>query len=71
MRTNVRAEYEKYADPRAKYVSHKTDFHGLSLTYQVDGYPHQSKSYFEFEGRFTLRDAAQEIGKSVLSDVAA
>lgn len=70
MKTDVQKEYEKFADPRAKYVGHVVYRDGLSLTYQVDGCPTPSKCYFTFDDRYTLGDAAQEIGKLVLTDAA-
>jgi hypothetical protein len=72
----IKAAFERTADPRAKFVSCEIwPGEGLSVTYQVEGYPHQSKLYDEFTdahpvtgalGTRTIEQAAEEIGRQAL-----
>lgn len=66
---DIRSAYEKFADPRAKYVSHDIYTDGISVTYQFDGYPTPSKAFHSFEDSPSPVDAAEAIGKIVLCDV--
>lgn len=42
---NIQSNFESSANGSASYISHLVYPDGLSLTYQVSGYPHTSKAF--------------------------